>query len=223
MPSTRSSLALGTGLALAVALAGSAGASPTVHRTAAGRALARAALLKRSDLGPGWSAGPVPGSVPALTCPGFSPALRGAVENATAVSAPFQDSVTGDVVTQSAFVFAAPAQATSVAKAVMRRKLLSCVAQSLVAGSSHGVHFTVAARHLFSLPRTGAKTAGYRVSGTASMTDQTLNAYLDEVVLARGRTVTAVSYASLEQPFDAQVELRLARIVAGRIKGQPPA
>jgi hypothetical protein len=180
--------------------------------------LARAALLKRRDLGHGWSAGTVPTSVPALTCPAFNPHVAGAALRGDASSPPFTASANGSVVSQTAYVFASRAQASSVAKAVMKPGLLRCVAQGLVAGSSHGVRFTVARRQLYSLPRIGVKSDGFRVSGTATRTDQTVNAYLDEVVLTRGRTVTAISFASLEVPFDARAEARLARVVARRIK-----
>jgi hypothetical protein len=217
LPSPRSPLALAAGLALA--FSGTAVAATSVHQSAAGRALARAALLKRSDLGPGWSAGTVPASVAALTCPAFNPHVAGVTLSGDASSPPFTAGTSGNVVSQTAYVYGTRAQASSVAKAVMRRGLLRCVAQGLVAGSSHGVTFTVARRQLYSLTGIGVKSAGFRVSGTATRTDQTVNAYLDVLVLTRGRTVTAISFASLEVPFDTRIEVRLARVVASRIKG----
>lgn len=198
--------------------AGGAFAASAASGTGAGRALARAALLGRGDFGTGWSGGSAPRSVPALTCPAFHPSVRGALRTGAAASPPFHDATGSQAVSQTSYVFSTPAQAAAVAAAVMRRNLLSCVAQSMVAGSGHGVRFTVSRRTLFSPPRLGVRSSGYRISGTASRTDQTVGAYLDEIVLASGRTVTALSFAGLLQPFPTRLELRLARIVASRIK-----
>jgi hypothetical protein len=188
------------------------------HVTPAGTALARAALLRRADLGRSWSSTPAPRPVPPLTCPRFSPAVRSAIEVGDAASPTFGRSSSGPFVSQAVYVYASAAQRTAVWKAVVRRPLARCVAASLVGGSGNGVRFSVTGKRLLSLPRIGGMAAaGYRASGTATSQGQSIDVFLDMLVLGSGRTITALSIASFEQPVARALELRLARTVAERL------
>jgi hypothetical protein len=102
----------------------------------------------------------------------------------------------------------------------MRSGLLRCAAADLTSGASRGVTFKVAQRRRFSLPGVGARVAGYRIVGTASRPDQSVGAYLDMVVIAKGQTITQISYSTLLAPPKAQLETRLARLVASRFNGR---
>jgi hypothetical protein len=187
------------------------------HVTPAGRALARVALLRRADLGRGWTSTPAPRAVPSLTCPRFSPAVRSATEVGNAASPTFGRSSSGPFVSQAAYVYASAAQRAAVWRTVVRRPLVRCVAASLAGGSGNGVRFSVTGKRLLSLPRVGAPAAGYRASGTATSQGQSINVFLDVVVLGSDRTITAISISSFEQPVARALELRLARTVAGRL------
>lgn len=187
------------------------------HVTPAGTALARRALLGRGDFGKGWSSEPAPRAVPPLTCPRFSPALGGATEVGDAASPTFRGSSNGPFVSQSVYVYATAGQRAAVWRAVVRRPLLRCVAASLAGGSGHGVRFAVTGKRLLSLPRIGVAAAGFRASGTASTQGESIDVFLDVVVLGSGRTITAVSISSFEQPVARALELRLARSVAQRL------
>jgi hypothetical protein len=218
LTSTRSSIGpAATAAALAVLLGSAAAATTVRHHTPAGMALARHALLRRGDLGRGWSGLPAPTKVPDMTCPGFSPRLQGVVETGSATTPTFRGSSSGPFVSQTAYAYATAAQQGTVWRKVGQPGLLRCVAASLAQGSSNGVHFTVTDKRLVTLPKFAAQAAGYRVTGTASRPGQTIDVYLDVLVLGRGETVAEISISSFEQPVARSFELRLGRIVARRM------
>lgn len=203
-------------MTLAVAT-GAAVAASTL--TAGDTALARSALLVRSDLGHGWSSTPAPDKVPPLTCSGFKPSLNGVVETGAAASRTFSQNSSYLSVSSVAYVYKTSAQAAEVWHRVVTRRLLTCFAGSLVAGSAKGLKFTVNRKHMLSIPRIAAGSRGYRLVGTGSGTDQQLGVYLDAIVLERGRMLAAVTYASAVVPAMRSLELRLARKVAVRLGG----
>jgi hypothetical protein len=198
-------------------VAGTAAGAVAIHSTPAGTALARRALLGRADLGRGWIGTPAPKAVPDLTCPQFSPALTGVVQIGAAISPTFQQSPSGPFASQTAYAYASRAEAGSVWQAVARPRLLRCVAESLTRGSGSGVHFAVTGKRLLALPSLSVRAAGYRVTGTASVPGQTVNVYLDVLLLGGRDTVTELSISSFLQPASRALELRLARTVAARI------
>ncbi len=186
--------------------------------TPAGRQLARQALLRRGDFGARWSSKPGPSKVPTLLCDRFSPSQSGIVMIGSAASSTFGASLSGPFVSQTAYAYATPAQAATFWNRVVRKRLLACVAESLVSGSSQGVTFKVTSEQLLALPRIAARDAGYRVTGTATTQGSAITVYLDMIVLARGRVVTAITTTNFSQPAARALELRLARKVARRLR-----
>jgi len=61
------------------------------------------------------------------------------------------------------------------------------------------------------------RAAGYRVTGTATVPYQTVNVYLDVLLLGAGDSVTELSISSFLEPPSRALERRLAKTVAGRI------
>jgi hypothetical protein len=205
-------------LVCALAGFGAPAAALTRHHTTADHGLAAEALLRRSDFGSGWSTSPRPKSVPTLTCPRFNPATGGVVESGAAASPVLQPGSSGPFVSQTAYVYATGAQQAGFWHTVVRPRLIRCVEDSLSHGSADGVHFTVTGRRPLPLPRlAGARVEGYRVSGTANTTDQSIDVYLDLIVLGKGRTITDLSLSSFQQPASRRLELRLARAVLARV------
>ena len=205
-------------VALAALSAGSAGGAVAAHPTPAGMAAAHNALLHHSDLGRGWTDTPAPKTAPGLTCPAFSPALGGVVQTGAATSPTFQATSSGPFASQTAYAYASASEAQTVWGEVARRQLLTCVAASLVRSTGGGgVHFVVTSKRLLPLPSLPVQAMGFRVVGTASVPNQTVNVYLDVLVLGGGTTVTELSVSSFLQPVARAFELRLARIVAGRV------
>lgn len=202
---------------LAALLAGTAVGAVTTHPTAAGKALARATLLRASDLGRRWTNTPAPTTVPGLTCPGFNPSLSGVVQTGSAISPTFQASSTGPFASQTAYAYASASEEETVWREVAREHLLTCVASSLVHSTGGGVHFKVKSKRVVSLPSLPVHAMGYRVVGTASVPNQTVSVYLDVVLLGGGTAVTELSFSSFLGPMARATELRLARIVAGHV------
>lgn len=210
---------------LGALLAGTPGAAvaraadgATANRpTAAGKAHAREGLLRPSDFGRSWTHTRAPKRVPGLTCPAFSPALAGVVQTGAAISPTFQAGSSGPFASQTAYAYASASEAQTVWREVARRRLLRCVAASLVRSTRGGVHFSVRSKRLLALPSLPVHAMGYRVFGTASIPNQTVNVYLDVVLLGGGTTVTELSISSFLAPVARSFELRLARIVAGRV------
>jgi hypothetical protein len=201
---------------LAALLAGSATGAVAIHPTPAGMAVARQELLKRSDLGRGWTSMPAPKKVPPLTCPAFSPGLSGVVQIGAAISPTFQATLSGPFASQTAYAYASAAEERTVWREVARPHLLTCIAASLVR-SGGGAHFSVKSKRLLPLPALTVHAVGYRVAGTASVPNQTVNVWLDVLLLGSGTTVTEVSVSSFLEPPARGFELRLARVVAGRM------
>jgi hypothetical protein len=212
-----------TGKAVVVALvfapviAETAGGAVTTHPTVAGKALARAALLRPSDFGRSWTSTPAPKTVPGLTCPAFSPALSGVVQIGGAISPTYAQSTTGPFASQTAYAYASASEEETVWREVASPRLLTCVAASLVRSTGGGAHFAVKSKHLLALPGLPVHAIGYRVFGTASVPNQTVNVYLDVILLGGGSAVTELSFSSFLQPMARASELRLARIVAARV------
>jgi hypothetical protein len=202
---------------LATVLASTASGAGATHSTPAGTAVAQQALLRHADLGRGWTGMPAPEKVPGLTCSGFSPPLTGAVQTGAAISPTFQQGSTGPFASQTAYSYATGAEAGAVWNALAQPHLLRCVAQSLAGGSTGGVHFAVTGKHLLTPPNVSVRAAGYRVTGTATVPYQTVNVYLDVLLLGGGDTVTELSISSFFEPPSRALERRLARTVAGRI------
>jgi hypothetical protein len=203
--------------AVALVLCAAAVAAVQKHSTAAGMAQARHVLLNRGDLGRAWTSSPAPKSVPDLTCPAFSLALASVVQTGSAISPTFQASSTGPFASQTAYAYASGRQEQTVWLKVARPHLLTCIAASLVRSASGGVHFTAAAKRVLILPPLPVRAIGYRVTGTASVPNQTVNVYLDVLLFGGGTTVTELSLSSFVQPVARALETRLARSVARRI------
>ncbi len=178
---------------------------------------ARAALLRRADLGGGWRvSAPAATRVPPLTCSRFRPSTKGALQTSAAASPTYAASSAGPFVSQTAYSYATAAQQARVWRAVVRRRLLACVAASLSSASS-GVSTAISSERLMVLPRLPSRGAGYSVSASATSAEVPTEIYLDAVVLGAGQTVTEISVSSLNQRQASTQVLRLARIIARRI------
>jgi hypothetical protein len=117
------------------------------------------------------------------------------------------------------YVYATHAQESGVWNVVVRPPLLRCVAQSLSSGGGQGVRFAVTGKQLLNLPKLPVPAAGYQVSGTATSQGQSIDVFLDVLLLGSGRMVSAISISSFAQPVTQRLELRLARTVARRMNG----
>ena len=174
-------------------------------------------LLTRADLGRGWSVEmPAPRSVPSVGCDVLHFKLhRGAAHPAAAATPTFRRSSSGPFMVQTAYEYATASEQRQVWKAVARRALLGCLAESFVHGSTAGVHFTVTSKRKLVAPKLRVKAAGYRVTATARRGDsQSANAYLDVILLATGTGLSELSFSSLLAPPAPALERRLSKTIA---------
>lgn len=199
-----------------VAVGAGRGSNPGAAKRAA-IAAARATLLRSSDLR-GWSSTAAPKKAPALTCGAFEPNVSGVKPLGAAESATFAQSSSGPFASEIAYVYGSGTQERSFWHRVVVRRLESCVADSLKAGSNSSVTFKVNRKRLLSLPRIGERDAGYRVAGTALSEDGSQTVYLDMLVVGNGQGIGAISFTSFFDPASRSLELRLARLVAKRLQ-----
>jgi hypothetical protein len=191
-------------------------AGKTTH-TRAGTAAAKRMLLTKRDLGAGWTAAPAGKTPPALTCAGFAPSTDGVVETGVAASPAFRGGDAGPFVAQSVYVYATPAQARRFWLRVVGAGVRSCLTQSVVQGSTTDVKFAVKKIQDLALPALGARRAGYRLTATATAPGQTVDAYVDLLLIGDGKAIAAISLSSFSQPLSERVELALARAAARRL------
>lgn len=207
-----------------------AGASPTgkpaptvdqtkiVRRhTAKDTAIAKRVLLRLSDLGKGWTASPVAAGPTSLTCGSLQPRQSDLVETGAAVSPNFRGSSTGPFVSQSVWVYKTDVQAAKLWRRVVGPGLARCLKQTVEAGSTKDVTFTVKRSGELAVPKLAKRAAGFRVVATATSPGQSVTAYYDMIVVSNGRTVTQISFAAFQAPIPAAVEITLARAVAARM------
>jgi hypothetical protein len=190
--------------------------TPALHHTSAGTRAAQASLLVLKDLGKGWTAAPQAAQqgVP-LTCRGHSPTAKGIVETGAASSPAFSASQAGPFVQQNTSVYGSTAQADAWWKRTVTPSFVACAAGTFDALRAKGVKVALVSQGKLSISTALPHTAGYRVVATANGK----KLYFDLLVLATGRTITAVTISSFLQPVPAKYEQALARVVVGKVGG----
>lgn len=195
---------------------GSTSGTPTKAQKARAATAAKAALIRRSDLH-GWSSVAPPKKVPQLKCGAFDPNVTGVEPLASAASRTFNRSSAGPFASEDVYAFASAAQQRTFWRRVVVRRMLDCVAASLVASSNSTVTFKVNRKHLQSVPKLGDRDREYRVIGTASLQYGTDRVYLDDLFVARGSEIAVFSFTNLYTPVRWSVESKLAHAIAARM------
>jgi hypothetical protein len=215
----------GTGRRALGALAGAGlllGAAAPAPASASLSVLARHALVRRSDLGHGWSIqAPAPRRAPKLTCHAFSPRLSGVGAPGTAASPTFERGPEGPFVSQAAYVYPTVAQQRVVWRRVVVSRLSRCVAAALRAGSGGRTKFTVTSSKVLPLRGVAAgalKVSRYRAVGSASSGGQTIPVYLDELVVGQGAVITTIDLTTFADPPGDRLERRLVRLASSRAR-----
>ena len=201
-----------------VAASAALAAGPIVRHNAKDQAAARAAVLKASDLGTGWT-----GSVKAvaktepLSCPpSFVPRQDDLV-------------VTGEV--ESSFGKQGVAIGSDVAffqtaqmvrndwSRTFRPQVPSCLASVYRKGAVSGQKLVSVRKVPF--PRVAPLVAAYRVSSSVTQQGQTIPLVLDLVFLGKGRSEILVTFFYPQEAQAALVpaERRIAALVVGRVRG----
>ncbi len=220
-PGMRRRLAARAALVVGVSVSAGAVGLPWAQARTHPPPSARALLIARSDLGSGWTvSAPAPRTVPALACARLHLRLRGGQARPLQAASPtFAAASDGPFVGQTAYLYANVADERQVWRGVARSALLACLAESFVQGGGHGVRFSVVSQRERQAPRLAVKAASYALQATATRGTQSTNVYLDVLLLGWGTGLTELSFSSVSGPPPAALELRLARIVAGRLAG----
>ena len=206
----------------ALALAPGATANPPnkeqIRLNAVDQASARAALLRRSDLGPsGWSGGPVkPDLSSTMSCPGYEPKQSDLVLTGVA-EADFRHS--GLSIQSSAQVLKTRSMvALDWQRTVVAPKAFGCIRSMLTKGLLSNQRLVSFKKLPF--PRLARYTAAYRALIEFTSQGQHVLVLADIVLVGRSRTELTLS---LEAPAAArasisQAEVRLARGLLARVR-----
>jgi uncharacterized protein (DUF736 family) len=199
-------------LAAAGVLAAQATAAnaPIRRHTAKDMTLARRALVRKVEVGKGWTAVKA-SAASSLTCKAFDPSMAGIVETGAAAVG-YRGPA--EVISQVAWVYRSSAQAATLWRRVVRKGLLDCL--EAAGRSAGGLTVTKLQSGELAVPKLAQRTAGYRLIVTAKAKNQTIDLYYDSFLLGPGKTVTQIMFGA-GRPVPSAVELAVARAVAKRL------
>jgi hypothetical protein len=206
-------LAVAVVVGLTLAAPASAGPRDEKERlTKAGQALARRAVIRRSDLSRGWR----PVSVPARSnrCRSYNPDLSRFTLNGKAHSAFVLPS--GAAVGSSVGVYVTERQAAAAFAAQARPGLLTCMSTGIVKQFARaGIKAVVVAKRMTRGPRLGARNASFRIVLTLSVGGGSAPYDVDLITFQKRSVIAALSFQALGGPVPKQ--LAIARRVAARL------
>jgi hypothetical protein len=205
-------------LASVLVLAASAGASgpgkQKIELNAADQAAARAVVLRRSDLGAGWTGGRVkPDLTSQVSCASYHPKVSDLVVTGAAQS---QFRATGIVLANEVEVFRTAAMVDRDWRRSIVPAAVPCLRHTLTKGL--GTQAKVLSFGRISFPKVGTHSAAFRGIVVVSALGQTVRVLLDIVLVGRGRTeisLDATAPAASARVVSA-AERRLARRLAAR-------
>jgi hypothetical protein len=208
-------------VALVAGLPAEAAAPPNrqqVRFNQADQAAARAALLRRADLGPtGWTGGRVKPDVPTtVDCPGYEPRQTDLVLTGAA-QADFHH--TGIEIRSVAQVLKTRSMvARDWRRSIADPRAMPCMRHLLAKGLKRGQRL-VSFRKL-AFPRLARYSAAYRMLIEVRAQGQRVLVFADEVLMRRSRTelTLAVAAPAAVKASISRAEVRLARRLVARVR-----
>jgi hypothetical protein len=204
---------------LLVVVAGAAAGDPgkqKIELNAADQAAARAVVLRRSDLGEGWTGGRIkPDLSSQVTCPSYHPKVSDLVVTGAASS---EFHRTGLALANEVEVFRTAAMVDRDWRRSIVPAAVPCLRQTLTKGL--GGRAKVLSFGRIPFPRVTAHTAAFRGIVEVSALGQKVRVLLDIVLVGRGRTeisLDATAPAAAARAVSA-AERRLARTLAARAR-----
>ena len=189
---------------------------PTTH-TKAGLAAARRALLPAGAFPSTWTSTAADKTVPSLVCALAAIDPTGIVELGSAGSPHYRAGKAGPFAAESVYVYKTPKQAALLWKRLVGPAVERCLAASVTQGSTQDVTFSKTTKLPASAPRVSGRSAAYRVSAQAATPGQSIAAYFDLVLVARGASIAALSFSSFSEPPPAGIEALLSRSAVSRL------
>jgi len=211
------------GLVGAVALA-SAGAAMAdkekVHLTAAGQAAARAAVVRRADLGaaPGWTGGMKKPTLSGgtLACPGFNPKQSDLVLNGAAESVWKNGGI--EIDSEAQVLQTAQMVRLDWQRTVLAPQVISCLRRSITNQLPASARLVSVRRRAF--PKVATFARAYRIVTDVTVNGRTIPIMFDFVLVGTRRTeITLMTTAPLAGAAPvAAAELRLAVLLVHRAR-----
>jgi hypothetical protein len=206
-------------VALLVLAAGAAAADPgkqKVELNAADQAAARRVVLRRSDLGPGWTGGRVkPDLTSQVSCASYHPKVSDLVVTGAAES---QFRGTGIALANEVEIFRTAAMVDRDWRRSIVPAAVPCLRRTLTKGL--GAQAKVLSFGRIPFPKVGTHSAAFRGIVVVSALGQTVRVLLDIVLVGRGRTeisLDATAPAASARVVSA-AERRLARKLVARAR-----
>jgi hypothetical protein len=208
------------GALLGPALAGAATGEPKKALTKKDQATAHSVVVKRSDLGQGFTAmardknqtlpkgarcGPLDESDLTVTGDAASPDFRLARQTAFVT------------VGSTAQVYRTLGEANASWSRGTTSQTTTCLADIVRLSASPGQQITVLSATRVKFPSVSPKTTAYRLVLTIKMGAQQVRAYVDAVVLQHDRIQAGILFTSLGRPVDQAQRVALASVVAARL------
>jgi hypothetical protein len=208
--------ALSSVLVLAASAAASGPGKQKIELNAADQAAARRVVLRRSDLGPGWTGGRVkPDLTSQVSCASYHPKVSDLVVTGAAES---QFRSTGFVLANEVEVFRTAAMVDRDWRRSIVPAAVPCLRRTLTKGL--GTQAKVLSFGRIPFPKVGTHSAAFRGIVAVSALGQTVRVLLDIVLVGKGRTeisLDATAPAAAARAVSS-TERRLARTLAARAR-----
>ena len=209
-----------TATLLAPAVAGAANGEPKKALTKEDQAAARSVVIKRADLGQGFTTvarrkdegvpkgarcGPLDESDLTVTGDAASPDFRLAQQQAFVT------------VGSTAQIYRTLREANASWGRGTTTQTTTCLSDIVRLGAAPGQKITVLSATRVKFPSLSPKTTAYRLVLTIAIGAQRVRAYVDAVVLQHGRIQAGILFTSLGNPVDQAQRVALASVVAARL------
>jgi hypothetical protein len=207
-------------LAIALVVVASAAASgpgkQKIELNAADQARARAVVLRRSDLGAGWTGGRVkPDLTSQVSCASYHPKVSDLVVTGAAAS---QFRGTGIALVNEVEIFRTAAMVDRDWRRSIVPAAVPCLRRTLTKGL--GAQAKVLSFGRIPFPKIGTHSAAFRGVVAVSALGQTVRVLLDIVLVGKGRTEISLdaSAPAAAARVVSSAERRLARMLAARAR-----
>lgn len=213
---------LGACFLAAAGTAAAADGEPRRAITQKDQTLARSIVLKRGDLGAGFTTQKRPADEPlpkGARCDALDESDL--TVSGDANSPDFRLAATGVFVTvgSSAHVYRTLREANTSWTRGTSQQTLVCLADIVRLSATPSQKIKVVSSTELSFPKLAPRTSAYRVVVTiASGTQPPVRAYVDAIVLQRGRVQSVLLFTSLVRPLSKTEETLLAGVMAGRME-----
>ena len=206
-------------LALVASAATAADGQPRKSLTKAGQKTARSVVLKRVDLGSGFTAKPrgddrLPKGA---RCGALDESDLTVTGDAASPDFHFEQGALFVTVGSTAQVYRTLREANASWRRGSAAQTTTCLADIVRLSAAPGQKITVLSAKRVPFPSVSPKATAYRLVLSIGVGVQQVRAYVDAVVLQHGRIQSGILFTSIGRPIEAVDRLALASVVAARM------